>query len=442
MLARIVSQGRGAGGAVAYVTHDAPTPDEPRPQTAGRVAWSATSAALAATGVEDPADAPAAMQALIARAPELKAAAGVSARGRKLQKPFAHLVLSLPPGDHLDRAQWTATAASAMQSLGWSDHHAVLAVHTDTDSEHLHAVICKVDPKTGRSVAPRRAEILALSRWAEAHERDHGGIRIDARAERNRTRHDREDIAAGLEAAGQSQADARQEAYKATPMPPTADRCRRPGPGRPEPSDADRREWTTLYQRQAADDDADRTAQRRERCRLARRQDRRRRIRAWTPFPARPSPPRDRRAILRAQAAQAQPHLDLAGARLELAQHSSDWRISHALCVVQRRLEHTREILRGIITAADRTAQYLAQWRAKRDPDARRRAQPAPTPPTVRRQQPPRRTTPQPPRRQAESTWRQHLRTTRPAPEAPAPPEPAAGAADRAGRTSQYPRDR
>ena len=94
MIARFVSAGSGSGGMVRYVTHDAPTPGEARPKTAERVAWSWT----LNLGGADPDDAPRLMQQTVAAAPELKRAAGVSTRGRKLKHPFHHLMLSWPPG--------------------------------------------------------------------------------------------------------------------------------------------------------------------------------------------------------------------------------------------------------------------------------------------------------------------------------------------------------
>ena len=122
MLAKLVSSGNGARGAVDYVTHDPATPAMSRPTTAERVAWTSTSPALAAVGVDDPEEAPAAMRALIASAPELKRAAGVSARGRRLKKPFTHLVLSLPPGQHLDRAQWMDAAGRRPGTRAGGEH--------------------------------------------------------------------------------------------------------------------------------------------------------------------------------------------------------------------------------------------------------------------------------------------------------------------------------
>ena len=421
MLAKLVSSGNGARGAVDYVTHDPATPAMSRPTTAERVAWTSTSPALAAVGVDDPEEAPAAMRALIASAPELKRAAGVSARGRRLKKPFTHLVLSLPPGQHLDRAQWMDAAAGALDTCGWGACQYVSALHTDKGHEHLHVIVCRVDPANGRAIEAKRAEILALSQWAENWERNHGGIQIEARAERNAARLDREIIADGLTAAGQERWEADREARRCVPLPPTENRCRRPGPGRPEHSDKDRREWAAIYQRHASAD-VDVRAQRRERCALARRQRRRRAVRQWLPFGRqRQAPPRDRQAIMRIQARRAEPHLDLARARIGMAAERSlgtDGRLDRGARAIERRMRHAHAILEAALAAADT------------------RIRPAPRPAAGARAaaEPVRPARPQPPRRPPAPTWRQQVQAARPAPEPPHAPEPAAGAAEAADR--------
>ena len=99
--------GRGIAGMVAYITHDQTSPDNRRPTTSERVAWSA----CLGIPTEDTDLMVRALQGLTADAPALKAPAGISARGRKLKKPYTHLVLSWPAGTEAPPKQDMLSAA-------------------------------------------------------------------------------------------------------------------------------------------------------------------------------------------------------------------------------------------------------------------------------------------------------------------------------------------
>ncbi|TCP38069.1 relaxase/mobilization nuclease domain-containing protein [Rhodovulum marinum] len=117
---------------------------------------------------------------------ELKAAAGVKATGRKLEKPVHTFMLSWAPGEQPDHKHMIETARSAVKALGLADHEAVFIGHDDTDKAHVHIIVNRVNPENGKA-APLSKSRLALSRWAEAYEKEHG-IHCHRRIENNRRR--------------------------------------------------------------------------------------------------------------------------------------------------------------------------------------------------------------------------------------------------------------
>lgn len=117
---------------------------------------------------------------------ELKAAAGVKATGRKLEKPVHTFMLSWAPGEQPDHEHMIETAKSAMDDLGLSDHEAVFIAHNDTDKAHIHIIVNRVHPDHGKAAKLSKTR-LTLSKWAEAYEKRHG-IHCHRRIENNKRR--------------------------------------------------------------------------------------------------------------------------------------------------------------------------------------------------------------------------------------------------------------
>lgn len=183
MTSRVVAEGNGAAGAVGYVTHDAPIDGKPQ-KTSARVAG------VAVRGVPlgcRPELAARVMQSTITDAPWLKRRAGIPPGGRKLKYGIVHSVLSWPRDQHPTVEEMFAAGDSWLAANGFENHYTVMAIHREEGKpDHLHKVICRVDPETGR--AHRGNLATGGSRWAEEYERSHGGIRIPTRVERNRLR--------------------------------------------------------------------------------------------------------------------------------------------------------------------------------------------------------------------------------------------------------------
>ena len=185
-----VIHGAGAGlaGLMLYVTHDVGSKD-----TADRVAWTAA----VNLPVDEAESCRKLMQRTVNDAADLKAAAGMATTGRKLRKPFEHLSLSWSPGEHPTKREMMAAALEALHARGYSGCQAFIACHTDCDHPHVHIVVCRVDPQTGRTRKPTHAR--KLQRWAEDYEERTGGIRIPNRRERRLVReHNAEEIRAAM----------------------------------------------------------------------------------------------------------------------------------------------------------------------------------------------------------------------------------------------------
>ena len=299
MIPVIVSSGAGVQGLVDYVTHDQSSPSDPRPQTAERVLWTA----CLGLAIDDPQLMRRVMQGLTSDAEDLKRRAGIRAGGRKLAKPYIHITLAWAPGQNPTKEEMLEAAAGALEAIGIdSRHYGVVAAHGDVAHRHLHIVVCRVDPETGKAVNIGPPAARALSRWAEQYEREHGGIVVPTRVERRECRERQQAAIREQRKEGVRRGAAQDNARAIHPYPKT-----RPSRRTPPEVQAARRE------RQGADDEgraamkALHDRQRTEQHELAagRRRDIDQRRREWvayqkqraeakaagTPVPARPSSP-------------------------------------------------------------------------------------------------------------------------------------------------------
>jgi hypothetical protein len=84
------------------------------------------------------------------------------ASGRRRPKPY-HVVLTWQSGEHPTREQAERAAEHVMDRLGYAGCPAVAAMHRDTDNDHLHLVVCRVD-ESGRIHAVPHHDYLLLDR--------------------------------------------------------------------------------------------------------------------------------------------------------------------------------------------------------------------------------------------------------------------------------------
>ncbi len=161
----VARKGNFFAGAVGYITHD------PGKNTAERVAF---------TGVinmrtSDPEKAAKVMAWTTIHAAELKEAAGIKNTGRKTESPVYHFTLNWEPGTEPSQAHMTETALSALKAIGYEEHEAVYAVHRDKEHQHLHIVVNRIHPVTGKAHNPSNDQRI-LQGWAYEYEKRQGNV--------------------------------------------------------------------------------------------------------------------------------------------------------------------------------------------------------------------------------------------------------------------------
>ena len=96
------------------------------------------------------------------------------ASGRQ-PKPY-HVTISWQAGEHPTRAQAERAAEHVMDRLGFVGCPAVAALHRDTDNDHLHLVVCRVDQDGHIHAVPHR-DYLLLDRAMREIEIEQKGAR-------------------------------------------------------------------------------------------------------------------------------------------------------------------------------------------------------------------------------------------------------------------------
>ena len=74
-----------------------------------------------------------------------------AAQSAEVQKPVYHLSISLDPGERLDRRALEAVVDTTLRDLGLDQHQAILVAHRDAAHQHVHVMINRVHPETGRA---------------------------------------------------------------------------------------------------------------------------------------------------------------------------------------------------------------------------------------------------------------------------------------------------
>ncbi len=69
----------------------------------------------------------------------------------RVTRPVYHLALSFDPGDSVDRATMERVADDVLRRLGLDDHQVVMVAHRDREHQHVHLLVNRVHPETGRA---------------------------------------------------------------------------------------------------------------------------------------------------------------------------------------------------------------------------------------------------------------------------------------------------
>lgn len=171
MVPKITSGGGSFKGAFRYYMHDKGA------DTRERIGWASCENML----TDDPDKAWKVMAFTAQEQARLKEASGQSRAGRKLEKPVFAFSLAWHPEQSPDAAHKLATARAAIAALGLSEHEAVIVAHRDEPQKHVHVIVNRVHPITGKAGDVRNSK-LKLSDFALAYEREHGKIYCQQRA--------------------------------------------------------------------------------------------------------------------------------------------------------------------------------------------------------------------------------------------------------------------
>jgi hypothetical protein len=105
-------------------------------------------------------------------------------RGRKQQKPVYSMSLAWHPTKNKmpTDAQMRSAIDEVIKVLGLQDHQAVIIQHKDTKHPHVHLIVNRVHPETGK-FAVLGNDYLKVSRWALEYEKRTGLIVCPVRVE-------------------------------------------------------------------------------------------------------------------------------------------------------------------------------------------------------------------------------------------------------------------
>jgi hypothetical protein len=180
-----IKKGSSFRGAMLYYLHDKKREAEHLRLSDDRVAWMTTRNCAAS----DPGLAFKEMAATAWDAERLKAAAGERLAGRPLEEPVMTISLSWHPNERPGAEEMEKAADDYLRFMGWNEHQAVYIAHNDTGHAHVHIVLNRVHPETGKvlddAFSKNRSQM-----WARDYEREHGRIWCQEREGKDYTRAD------------------------------------------------------------------------------------------------------------------------------------------------------------------------------------------------------------------------------------------------------------
>jgi hypothetical protein len=110
----------------------------------------------------------------------LKMQAGVKRGGRMTEDPVKTLSLSWHKDDKPTPEHMIESADAYLKHMGWDAHQAVYVGHNDTEHRHIHIVLNRVNPDTGRTLDDYREQKRSQV-WALTYEKEHEQLRCEER---------------------------------------------------------------------------------------------------------------------------------------------------------------------------------------------------------------------------------------------------------------------
>lgn len=107
--------------------------------------------------------------------------------GRKTKASVYHYSLAWHPSESPSQEHMIAAARASLAEIGLSEHECLMVAHNDEAHPHIHLIVNKIHPVTGR-VAALKYTRERLSQWAQAYEQEHGHIWCEERVKNNRQR--------------------------------------------------------------------------------------------------------------------------------------------------------------------------------------------------------------------------------------------------------------
>lgn len=102
---------------------------------------------------------------------------------RRVQDPVFHFSVSWPKEEQLERRAMANVADRALFDLGLSEHQSVIVCHNDTEHPHLHVMVNRVHPETGKAWAKWRYK-TRLERSLKTQEKELGLREVPGRLTR------------------------------------------------------------------------------------------------------------------------------------------------------------------------------------------------------------------------------------------------------------------
>lgn len=183
MIVNISANGTSFRGAGKYYLHDKDdaAPKHLKPSTDERVVWTDTRN----LAHDNPDRAMDEMWATADMQVALKMASGVRLSGRPCDSPVKTISLSWHPSETVMPEHMVAAADQLLTHMGWQDHQAVYIGHKDTAHPHMHIVLNRVHPETGRTLDDYKERVRA-NEWALSYELEQGRVLCEKRLDNTR----------------------------------------------------------------------------------------------------------------------------------------------------------------------------------------------------------------------------------------------------------------
>ena len=101
-------------------------------------------------------------------------------RSTRCKAPVYAFSLAWHPEETPDQAHMIDSGREALKVLGMQDYQAVMISHTDTAHPHLHVIVNRVHPETGKAINVYKDQ-EKLQAWALGYEREQGKVYCQAR---------------------------------------------------------------------------------------------------------------------------------------------------------------------------------------------------------------------------------------------------------------------